>query len=356
MLWGFAAYIMWGFFPAFFPLLEPAAPVEILAHRFIWTLVFVLLLLLALRRIKLLREITPREWIRVAVASLLISVNWGLYIYAVNSGHVADAALGYFINPLVSVVLGVLLLRESLRPMQKLSVAIAAVAVVILTIALGQPPIISLGLALSFGSADGRGRGHRPAAAGLRPRRPGDVLDLAGHDPVPHPGHADALGGVRHQGAHRADALGGFLHHLGGRGDLHHRHGHPDPRYPTQRLPREDRQGHPRRGGGLNEGLALAPVGRPPVHDFSSGHDDHLVEPLRLFAGLCVAEPHVIAQLQALGRRPLQRGLHLARALQRGHAQPRGVVHRRQPVRPRWPRGHPATTGHRHHIRGGAAH
>ena len=151
MLWGFAAYIMWGFFPAFFPLLEPAAPVEILAHRFIWTLVFVLLLLLALRRIKLLREITPREWIRVAVASLLISVNWGLYIYAVNSGHVADAALGYFINPLVSVVLGVLLLRESLRPMQKLSVAIAAVAVVILTIALGQPPIISLGLALSFG-------------------------------------------------------------------------------------------------------------------------------------------------------------------------------------------------------------
>ena len=151
MLWGFAAYIMWGFFPAFFPLLEPAAPVEILAHRFIWTLVFVLLLLLALRRIKLLREITPREWIRVAVASLLISVNWGLYIYAVNSGHVADAALGYFINPLVSVVLGVLLLRESLRPMQKLSVAIAAVAVVILTIALGQPPIISLGLALSLG-------------------------------------------------------------------------------------------------------------------------------------------------------------------------------------------------------------
>src|SRR5699024_12220692 len=91
------------------------------------------------------------EWIRVAVASLLISVNWGLYIYAVNSGHVADAALGYFINPLVSVVLGVLLLRESLRPMQKLSVAIAAVAVVILTIALGLPPLISLGLALSFG-------------------------------------------------------------------------------------------------------------------------------------------------------------------------------------------------------------
>ena len=124
---------------------------EILAHRFIWTLVFVLLLLLALRRIKLLRQITAREWIRVAVASLLISVNWGLYIYAVNSGHVADAALGYFINPLVSVVLGVLLLRETLRPMQKLSVAIAAVAVVILTIALGQPPIISLGLALSFG-------------------------------------------------------------------------------------------------------------------------------------------------------------------------------------------------------------
>lgn len=151
MLWGFAAYIMWGFFPAFFPLLEPAAPVEILAHRFIWTLVFVVLLLLAFRRINLLREISLREWGGVTVASLLISLNWGLYIYAVNSGHVADAALGYFINPLVSVVLGVLLLGEYLRPMQKLSVAVAFVAVVILTIALGQPPIISLGLALSFG-------------------------------------------------------------------------------------------------------------------------------------------------------------------------------------------------------------
>ena len=151
MLWGFAAYIMWGFFPAFFPLLEPAAPVEILAHRFIWTLVFVLLLLLALRRIKLLREITPREWIRVAVASLLISVNWGLYIYAVNSGHVADAALGYFINPLVSVALGVLVLKEQLRKLQISAVGVAAIAVLWLTLMTGEGPWISLLLAGSFG-------------------------------------------------------------------------------------------------------------------------------------------------------------------------------------------------------------
>src|SRR5699024_12139392 len=102
MLWGFAAYIMWGFFPAFFPLLEPAAPVEILAHRFIWTLVFVLLLLLALRRIKLLREITPRGGIRAPVAWLRISVNGGLYIYAVTSGPAAAVALGDSFTPLAS--------------------------------------------------------------------------------------------------------------------------------------------------------------------------------------------------------------------------------------------------------------
>lgn len=151
MIWGFVAYILWGFFPAFFPLLEPATPLEILAHRFIWTLVFMLIVLFALGKLSLLRRISGKEWGLVALASVLISLNWGLYIYAVNSGHVADAALGYFINPLVSVVLGVVILRESLRPMQKLSVAIAVVAVTILTIALGQPPIIALGLALSFG-------------------------------------------------------------------------------------------------------------------------------------------------------------------------------------------------------------
>lgn len=107
MIWGLAAYLMWGLFPAFFPLLQPASPTEILAHRFVWTLVFMLLLLAAVRGLKQMRTITGRQWAIVTAAALLISVNWGLYIYAVNNDHVADAALGYFINPLVSVLLGV---------------------------------------------------------------------------------------------------------------------------------------------------------------------------------------------------------------------------------------------------------
>ncbi|KAB3520801.1 EamA family transporter RarD [Corynebacterium sp. zg254] len=151
MIWGILCYLMWGFFPAFFPLLIPAEPLEILAHRFLWTLVFMVIVLLVLRKMGTLRGMSLRVWGLVTLAAVLISFNWGLYIVAVNSGHVADAALGYFINPLVSVVLGVVFLRERLRPLQTLSVAIATVAVVILTIALGQPPVISLGLAVSFG-------------------------------------------------------------------------------------------------------------------------------------------------------------------------------------------------------------
>ncbi|HIW96526.1 MAG TPA: EamA family transporter RarD [Candidatus Corynebacterium gallistercoris] len=151
MIFGILCYVMWGLFPAFFPLLQPATPTEILAHRFVWTLVFMVLVLLASRKLRQLAAITLRQWGFIAVAAVLIATNWGLYIYAVNNDHVADAALGYFINPLVSVLLGVIVLRESLRPLQKLSVAIAAVAVVILTVALGQPPLISLALAFTFG-------------------------------------------------------------------------------------------------------------------------------------------------------------------------------------------------------------
>lgn len=151
MIWGVLCYLMWGVFPAFFPLLIPALPLEILAHRFVWTLVFMAVLLLVLRRMNIMRGFSAKLWGLVALAAVLIAFNWGLYIFAVNSGHVADAALGYFINPLVSVLLGVIVLRERLRPLQKISVFIATVAVVILTVALGQPPIISLGLALSFG-------------------------------------------------------------------------------------------------------------------------------------------------------------------------------------------------------------
>lgn len=151
MIWGILCYLMWGFFPAFFPLLRPASPVEILAHRLVWTFVFMLVVLLLLHKMSIMRQLSAKQWAVTSVAAVLIAANWGLYIYAVNNDHVADAALGYFINPLVSVLLGVIVLREGLRRLQLLSVAIAAVAVVILTVSLGQPPIISLGLAFTFG-------------------------------------------------------------------------------------------------------------------------------------------------------------------------------------------------------------
>ncbi|QFQ02167.1 EamA-like transporter family protein [Corynebacterium urogenitale] len=151
MIWGLLAYGMWGLFPAFFPLLKPAAPLEILSHRVVWTFVFMAVVLLLIRGYKQLRAITFKQWLVVTAAAVVISINWGLYVYAVNNDHVADAALGYFINPLVSVMLGVIVLREGLRGLQRISVGLALVAVVVMTVMLGNPPWISLGLALSFG-------------------------------------------------------------------------------------------------------------------------------------------------------------------------------------------------------------
>lgn len=150
MIWGILAYLSWGFFPAFFPLLQPAVPVEILAHRFVWTLAFVAVVMACTTGFRWARRISLSLWLRITAAAVLIAANWGLYIYAVNNDHVADAALGYFINPLVSVLLGVVVLRERLRVLQWVSVGIAAVAVVVLTVALGSPPVVSLVLALTF--------------------------------------------------------------------------------------------------------------------------------------------------------------------------------------------------------------
>ncbi len=151
-LLGLSAYLLWGLFPLFFPLLKPATAVEILAHRVLWTLVFVVLALLARRRWAWLRAIVRdrRRLTILAVASLVIAVNWGVYIWAVNNGHVVEAALGYYINPLVTVLLGVVLLRERLRPAQWAAVGLATAAVVALTVDLGRPPWIALVLAFSF--------------------------------------------------------------------------------------------------------------------------------------------------------------------------------------------------------------
>jgi len=151
LLMGLGAYSIWGLFPAFFPLLAPAGPTEILAHRMVWTLVLMLGVLTLTGRLHTLRGLPPRTWAMAGAAAVLISVNWGVYIYAVNSGKVVEAALGYFINPLVSVLLAVLVLRERLRRWQLVALGVAAVAVAALTIDYGRPPWLALTLAASFG-------------------------------------------------------------------------------------------------------------------------------------------------------------------------------------------------------------
>jgi chloramphenicol-sensitive protein RarD len=151
---GASAYILWGAFPLYWPLLEPAGAVEILAHRIFWSLLTMGVLLLVVRRTRQLRAIFTdrRKLALLSVAAVVIAFNWGGYIYGVNNGHVVEAALGYFINPLVTVLMGVLILGEKLRPWQWAAVAIASVAVVGLTIEYGRPPWIALLLAFSFGT------------------------------------------------------------------------------------------------------------------------------------------------------------------------------------------------------------
>jgi chloramphenicol-sensitive protein RarD len=152
LVFGFAAYGIWGFFPLFFPLLEPASALEILADRFLFSLVFMALLLTLTRgwgRVRLvLRD--RHAMLLLLAASALIGTNWGVYIWAVNNGHVVEASLGYFINPLVLVLIGVLVLGERLRRLQWVAVGIAALSVVVLTVGYGKLPWIALVLAFSF--------------------------------------------------------------------------------------------------------------------------------------------------------------------------------------------------------------
>jgi chloramphenicol-sensitive protein RarD len=150
MFSGVGAYASWGLFPAFFPLLKPASAFEILAHRIVWCFVLMVVVIAVVRRFGDIRAMTARTWLLLASASALVSVNWVIYIYAVNNGHVVDAALGYFINPLVTVALGLLIFRERLSRAQLVALAIAVVAVVVMTVEVGRVPVIALGLAFSF--------------------------------------------------------------------------------------------------------------------------------------------------------------------------------------------------------------
>jgi chloramphenicol-sensitive protein RarD len=146
------AYVLWGLFPLYWPLLEPAAPVEILAHRMVWSLAFLIAVLAVTSGFRWLRTIGARRIWLLTLAAVLITINWGTFIYAVNSGHVVETSLGYFINPLVTVALAVVFLHESLRRNQKIAVGIGAVAVLVLTLDYGRPPWIALTLAGAFAS------------------------------------------------------------------------------------------------------------------------------------------------------------------------------------------------------------
>ncbi|MFI9060316.1 EamA family transporter RarD [Streptomyces sp. NPDC053429] len=152
LLYGFGAYGMWGLVPLFWPLLKPSGAIEILAHRMVWSLVVVGVALLALRRWGWIADLVrrPRKLGLTALAASVISVNWGLYIWAVNNGQVVEASLGYFINPLVTIALGVLVLGERLRRAQWAAVGVGFAAVVVLAVGYGRPPWISLVLAFSF--------------------------------------------------------------------------------------------------------------------------------------------------------------------------------------------------------------
>ncbi len=154
LLFGFSSYIMWGLFPLYWPLLEPANPLEIVSHRAVWTLVFCLIVLALSKQVLTTLTVmkNPKTMAALLLSTILVSINWITYIWAVNHGHVVEAALGYYINPLIIIAFGVLLLREKLRPLQWVAVGIAAVGVLVLTIDYGRLPWVAISLALSWGS------------------------------------------------------------------------------------------------------------------------------------------------------------------------------------------------------------
>jgi chloramphenicol-sensitive protein RarD len=143
---------MWGAFPLFWPLLEPASPLEILACRILFCFIVIAILLTLRHELSGVRRLDQGTVLRLCAAGILIAVNWGIYIWGVNNGHVIETSLGYFINPLVTIGLGVVILHERLRPVQWAAVGLGVVAVVVISFDYGRPPWIALALASSFGA------------------------------------------------------------------------------------------------------------------------------------------------------------------------------------------------------------
>ncbi len=150
--YGVCAYALWGLFPLYIKQLSDAGEVEILAHRVVWSLVVVAVIATMMRTAGTFRGLGRRVYGLLTLAAALITINWGTYIWAVTSDQIVEAALGYFINPLLTVALGVVVLRERLRAHQWFAMGLAALGVAVLTIGYGRPPWIALVLAFSFGT------------------------------------------------------------------------------------------------------------------------------------------------------------------------------------------------------------
>ncbi|MHB8488213.1 MAG: EamA family transporter RarD [Candidatus Dormibacteria bacterium] len=151
LLYGLSAYLLWGLFPLFWPLLEPANPLEILACRIVFCFAVIAAVLAVRRELGGIRRLDRGTVLRLCAAGIAIAVNWGVYIWGVNNGHVIETSLGYFINPLVTIGLGVAILHERLRAVQWWAVGLGVVAVAVLSVDYGRPPWIALTLACSFG-------------------------------------------------------------------------------------------------------------------------------------------------------------------------------------------------------------
>ena len=154
VLSGVAAYLIWGFFPIYLKSLQVVPALQIMLHRVVWAFIFVLLLTLLRGKWSQIKDSLrkPRVILTYTLTAVLLSFNWLVYIYGINSGQVVETSLGYFINPLLSVALGVVILRERLRPMQWLPVGLAGLGVLYLTLQYGSLPWIALALAFSFGT------------------------------------------------------------------------------------------------------------------------------------------------------------------------------------------------------------
>ncbi len=153
LLLAFSAYLLWGAFPLYFDFLAAADPVEIVGHRIFWSFLFCAAGMLLWREWGHLRQVltSPKLFWGLAAAGVLVSVNWLIYVWGVLNDHIVDAALGYFINPLVTVTLAVVVLKERLRTAQKIAVAVGTLAVAVIAVGYGQVPWVALSLAATFG-------------------------------------------------------------------------------------------------------------------------------------------------------------------------------------------------------------